>query len=99
MADAEVPEDSSLVVRNASFTSAIELYLDANPWVSDDHTPYVTALYKLAHTLDYASKLSAAMVMEYRQNFKELRACQPEHQGDDIDPFDKALAEIVNGGQ
>ncbi|MGW9567146.1 hypothetical protein [Prescottella equi] len=103
MDEDEAPADSAQVVRDASFTSAIDLYLNANPWVNDDHTPYVTALFQIAKQLDY-SKFSAAAVMEYRQNFKELRACQPAsvapagaQSGAGVDPFDAALAKIVAG--
>jgi hypothetical protein len=92
--DPQLPApEGSQVVRNATFGYAVDAYLNANAWVTDDHLGYVTALFKIANVLDYGGKgLTAALVMEYRQNFEKLRACAPVKADDDEDDFDKVVA-------
>lgn len=84
------------VPRNATFEQSVDLFLDANPWVGDEHVLYVTALFKLARLLDSQTKPSAAAVMEFRQNATALRQCRPEDAGDE-DSFEKALADLRKG--
>ncbi|AXY51660.1 hypothetical protein YT1_2232 [Rhodococcus ruber] len=84
------------VPRNATFEQSVDLFLDANPWVGDEHVLYVTALFKLARLLDGQTKPSAAAVMEFRQNATALRQCRPEDAGDE-DSFEKALADLRKG--
>lgn len=98
-----LPDDlgASPVVRNATFEQAVDLFLDACPWVSDEHTPYVSALFKLARVLDHGEKLSAATMMEFRQNVNDLRKCAPEGDtaADDDDDLDKVIAKIMGAGK
>lgn len=88
---------ASAVVRNATFEQAVDLLLDACPWVSDEHTPYVSALFKLARQIDGQQKPSSAAIMEFRMNVNDLRRCAPEEIGDAKDPFDEQLARILEG--
>ncbi|WP_432793957.1 hypothetical protein [Rhodococcus ruber] len=86
----------SPVPRNATFEQAVDLFLDANPWVAANHVLYVTALFKLAQLLDSQTKPSAATVMEFRQNATELRKCRPDSdEGSGEDSFDQAIAKIL----
>lgn len=88
---------ASAVVRNATFEQAVDLLLDSCPWVSDEHTPYVSALFKLARQIDGQQKPSSAAIMEFRMNVNDLRRCAPEDTGVDKDPFDEQLARILEG--
>ncbi|MCD2142339.1 hypothetical protein [Rhodococcus pyridinivorans] len=93
-----LPDDlgASAVVRNATFEQAVDLLLDASPWVGDEHTPYVSALFTLARTLDNAGKISAATMMEFRQNVNDLRKCAPEEKaGDKPDQLDAVVARLL----
>lgn len=91
-----LPDDmASTVVRNATFEQAVDLLLDACPWVSDEHTPYVSALFKLARQIDGQQKPSSAAIMEFRMNVNDLRRCAPEDIDGKADPFDEQLAEIL----
>lgn len=92
-----MPEQmASAVVRNATFEQAVDLLLDSCPWVSDEHTPYVSALFKLARQIDSQQKPSSAAIMEFRMNVNDLRRCAPEDTGGKVDPFDAQLAEILD---
>ncbi|QXU55208.1 hypothetical protein [Rhodococcus sp. LW-XY12] len=91
-----MPEQmASAVVRNATFEQAVDLLLDACPWVSDEHTPYVSALFKLARQIDGQQKPSSAAIMEFRMNVNDLRRCAPEDVEGKADPFDEQLAKIL----
>lgn len=96
--EAPMPADlgASPVVRNAKFEQSVDLFLDSCPWVSDQHTPYVTALFKLAKVLDHSEKISAATMMEFRQNVNDLRKCAPEEKaGDQPDALDAVVAQLL----
>ena len=92
-----MPEQmASAVVHNATFEQAVDLLLDACPWVSDEHTPYVSALFKLARQIDGQQKPSSAAIMEFRMNVNDLRRCAPEALDGKADPFDEQLAKIFD---
>lgn len=96
--EAPMPADlgASPVVRNATFEQAVDLFLDSCPWVSDEHAPYVTAMFKLARVLDHSQKVSAATMMEFRQNVNDLRKCAPEEKaGDQPDALDAVVAQLL----
>ena len=83
------------VIRNASFTDAVELYVNHNDdWMTDSDAMLVTALFKSAAVLD--QRVTASLLGEFRQVLRELHKRKPGLPLEQkLDEFDELIKDFT----
>lgn len=83
------------VKRHATFTEAVELFVEANDdWLSESDQPLITAAFEAAKGLE--KRMAASLLSEFRQVMRELHRRKPDLPlSQKLDEFDELMQDFT----